>query len=41
MTYIRRLRDLIGPRFPVALAGFPYVDFHPSFPYSVLRPNFR
>jgi hypothetical protein len=34
-TYIKRLRDLIGPRFPVALAGFPYVDFHPAFPYSV------
>ena len=34
-TYIKRLRDLIGPRFPVALASFPYVDFHPGFPYSV------
>jgi hypothetical protein len=34
-TYIRRLRDLIGRRFPVALASFPYVDFHPAFPYSV------
>jgi hypothetical protein len=34
-TYIRRLRKLIGSRFPVALAGFPYVDFHPGFPYSV------
>jgi putative peptidoglycan binding protein len=34
-TYVKRLRDLIGPRFPVALASFPYVDFHPGFPYSV------
>lgn len=34
-TYVRRLRDLIGARFPVALAGFPYVDYHPAFPYSV------
>jgi hypothetical protein len=34
-TYMERLRSLIGPRYPVALAGFPYVDFHPSFPYSV------
>jgi hypothetical protein len=34
-TYIRTLRQLIGANFPVALAGFPYVDFHPAFPYSV------
>ncbi len=34
-TYVHRLRDLIGSRYPVALAGFPYVDFHPGFPYSV------
>jgi hypothetical protein len=34
-TYIRRLRALIGNGYPVALAGFPYVDFHPAFPYSV------
>ena len=32
---MERLRSLIGPRYPVALAAFPYVDFHPSFPYSV------
>jgi hypothetical protein len=38
--YITRLRQLIGSSFPVALAGLPYVDFHPSFPYSVfLGPN--
>jgi hypothetical protein len=34
-TYIERLRSLIGSSYPVALAGFPYIDFHPSFPYSV------
>ena len=34
-TYITRLRQLIGNRFPVGLAGFPYVDYHLSFPYSV------
>jgi hypothetical protein len=33
--YVRRLRRLIGSRFPVGLAGFPYVDYHPGFPYSV------
>jgi Putative peptidoglycan binding domain len=34
-TYIRRLRSLIGYGYPLALAGFPYVDYHPAFPYSV------
>jgi hypothetical protein len=34
-SYIRRLRRLIGYRYPVALAGFPYIDYHPAFPYSV------
>ena len=34
-TYMTRLRSLIGASFPVALAGFPYVDYHPAFPYSV------
>ncbi len=34
-TYIAWLRKLIGPRFPVALAGLPYIDYHPAFPYSV------
>ncbi len=33
--YVEKLRELIGARFPVGLAGFPYVDYHPSFPYSV------
>jgi hypothetical protein len=34
-AYISTLRSLIGYSYPVALAGFPYVDYHPSFPYSV------
>ena len=34
-TYIQRLRKLIGANYPLALAGFPYVDYHPAFPYSV------
>jgi hypothetical protein len=33
--YIRTLRAAIGETFPLSLAGFPYVDYHPSFPYSV------
>lgn len=34
-TYLRRLRSLIGAGYPLGLASFPYVDYHPSFPYSV------
>jgi Putative peptidoglycan binding domain len=33
--YITHLRDAIGAAFPLSLAGFPYVDYHPAFPYSV------
>ncbi|MCW2978664.1 MAG: hypothetical protein JWO14_391 [Solirubrobacterales bacterium] len=33
--YIARLRAAIGAGFPLSLAGFPYVDYHPAFPYSV------
>ena len=33
--YMRALRARIGPEYPVALAAFPYVDYHPAFPYSV------
>lgn len=33
--YLGRLRSLVGARYPLALAGFPYVDYHPAFPYSV------
>jgi hypothetical protein len=39
-TYINDLRAKIGAAFPVALATFPYVSYHPSLPYSVfLGPN--
>jgi hypothetical protein len=34
-TYIKELRTVIGPNYPLALASFPYVSYHPSFPYSV------
>lgn len=34
-TYIQRLRSRVGANYPLALAGFPYVDYHPGFPYSV------
>lgn len=33
--YVRALRGRIGESFPLSLAAFPYVDYHPSFPYSV------
>ena len=33
--YVDKLRHRIGAGFPTALASFPYVDFHPSLPYSV------
>jgi Putative peptidoglycan binding domain len=34
-TYITELRAKIGPSYPLALASFPYVSYHPSEPYSV------
>jgi hypothetical protein len=33
--YVSTLRAQIGADFPLALSGFPYVDYHPAFPYSV------
>jgi hypothetical protein len=39
-TYITNLRAKIGPAYPLGLASFPYVSYHPSLPYSVfLGPN--
>jgi peptidoglycan hydrolase-like protein with peptidoglycan-binding domain len=39
-TYINDLRAKIGGAYPLGLASFPYVSYHPSFPYSVfLGPN--
>jgi hypothetical protein len=34
-TYTQALRTGTNPTYPVALASFPYVDYHPSLPYSV------
>jgi Putative peptidoglycan binding domain len=34
-TYIAALRAKVGPAYPLGLASFPYVNYHPSFPYSV------
>ena len=34
-TYMRKLRALVGPDYPLALAAFPYADYHPAFPFSV------
>jgi hypothetical protein len=33
--YTAALRDKLGLSYPIGLAGFPYVDYHPAFPYSV------
>jgi hypothetical protein len=39
-TYINDLRAQIGAAYPLGLASFPYVSYHPSLPYSVfLGPN--
>jgi hypothetical protein len=34
-VYVRRLRAAVGKDYPIGLSTFPYVDYHPSFPYSV------
>jgi peptidoglycan hydrolase-like protein with peptidoglycan-binding domain len=34
-TYIADLRARVGAAYPLALASFPYVSYHGSFPYSV------
>jgi Putative peptidoglycan binding domain len=34
-SYLHQLRRLVGSHYPVGLASFPYVDYHPAFPYSV------
>ncbi len=33
--YMTKLRELVGPDFPIGLTSFPYVDYHPGLPYSV------
>ena len=34
-VFISSLRSRIGPDYPLALASFPYVDYHPALPFSV------
>jgi len=34
-TYMKELRRLVGAKFPIGFTSFPYVDYHPSLPYSV------
>jgi hypothetical protein len=34
-TYMRKLRAYAGDEFPIGLAGWPYVDYHPAYPFSV------
>jgi hypothetical protein len=34
-AYMRSLRKQIGSSYPVGLAPFPYVHYHPGYPYSV------
>jgi hypothetical protein len=34
-TYINALRAKLGPSYPLGLASFPYVSYHPAEPYSV------
>jgi peptidoglycan hydrolase-like protein with peptidoglycan-binding domain len=34
-SYLHQLRRLAGNSYPLGLASFPYVDYHPAFPYSV------
>ncbi len=33
--YMHKLRKLVGDDYPLGLSSFPYVDYHPNFPYSV------
>jgi hypothetical protein len=32
--YTAKLREAVGRDYPVGLAGFPYVHYHPSYPFS-------
>jgi hypothetical protein len=33
--YMRELRRLVGPDYPIGLTSFPYVQYHSTLPYSV------
>jgi len=32
--YMKLVRTSVGLRYPISLAGLPYVDYHPTFPFS-------
>ena len=34
-VYVKELRRLVGASYPIGFTSFPYVDYHPSLPYSV------
>ncbi|MSX01770.1 MAG: hypothetical protein F2813_01255 [Actinobacteria bacterium] len=34
-TYMKELRKRVGSKFALGFTSFPYVDYHPSLPYSV------
>ena len=34
-TYMSAVRAAVGASYPIGLTSFPYVDYHPSLPYSV------
>lgn len=34
-TYLKALRARVGPDYELGLTSFPYVNYHPAFPYSV------
>jgi hypothetical protein len=34
-TYMKTLRAELGTGFPIALTSFPWIGYHPQFPYSV------
>src|SRR3954447_26271571 len=38
-AYMTRLTSQLPPGFPIGLTSFPYVDYHPSLPYSVFFSN--
>jgi len=35
LTYISKVRKGAGRWFPISLAGYPWADYHQTFPYSV------
>jgi hypothetical protein len=34
-TYMSMLRSMVGADYPIGLASFPYIDYHPALPFSV------